>query len=196
MAEVPSEIEERRAKTRLSTIRAIKRGATAIDRWRSLSAMQTDPLWTERARAAAALVPAGRKILDIGCNDMAIEAMLTGPAAYIPLDVVARDSRTIVVDLNKDALPQTDADFALGMGVLEYIFDLPKFFREVAAHFDDGLFSYHPLEKSPAKDRLAIGWVNALNSAELIALFRYAGFNSVSVTEYKPALHFYSIAKS
>lgn len=195
MTEIRSDIEERRARTKSSTIKAIKRRVTAIDRWRSLSTLATDTLWTERARAAAALVPAGRTILDIGCNDMAIEAMLPAPAGYIPLDVVARDSRTIVVDLNQSALPPTAADFALGMGVLEYIFDVPKLLHEVADHFDDALFSYHPLERSPAKDRLAVGWVNALNSAELIALFKHAGFGSVTVTEYKPALHFYAIAK-
>ncbi|MFB0875889.1 MULTISPECIES: hypothetical protein [unclassified Sphingobium] len=156
----------------------------------------TDPLWIVRAEAAIALIPPGRRVLDIGCNDMMIERLLPPGHGYVPLDVARRDERTIVVDLNEQDLPATDADFALGMGVLEYFFDIPRFLRGLAAQFDEGLFSYHPLERSPARDRLSLGWVNAMTSYELIALFQSVGFSNVRVTEYKPALHFYRISKT
>lgn len=156
----------------------------------------TDPLWVSRARAAAEHIPPGVSLLDIGCNDMFIETLLPEGTSYIPMDVCERDSRTIVADLNLEPIPLTDATFVLALGVLEYLFDLPRFLAEVSTSFDAGLLSYHPLERSPAKDRLAVGWVNALNSVELMSLMAHAGMGEVTVFEYAPSLHFYAFSKT
>jgi hypothetical protein len=129
------------------------------------------------------------------CGDMKMEKHLPPGATYVPLDVVARDDRTIVVDLNRKSLPAVDADFVLGMGVLEYIFDVPKLLRQLARQIPEGLISYHPFERSPKRDRLAIGSVNAMISPELITLFKWAGYKSVVVHQYKPSLHSYRISK-
>ncbi len=188
-------ISLRREAMRADTLRAIKTRRTAVARWKSLPTLTTDPLWIERAQAAVAFIPDGCHVLDIGCGDMQLEARLPTGCRYTPLDVVRRDKRTVLADLNRVALPVTDADFVVGLGLLEYLFDLPTFLGQVAAQFSRGLFSYHPLERSPRKDRLSVGWVNALNSPELLALFRHAGFSSITVHEYKPALHFYCIAR-
>jgi hypothetical protein len=57
------------------------------------------------------------------------------------------------------------------------------------------LLSYHPLDRNIGRDRWSLGWVNALNSAELAALLRHAGFKSVRVVPYKPKLLFYLVGR-
>jgi hypothetical protein len=192
----PEAVERDRAERRAETIKAIKRQRTMVQRWSNRGALSADPLWDKRAAAAGALVPSHfRRILDVGCGDMKLERYLPEGSTYIPLDVVPRDDRTIVVDLNRSRLPKVEADFVVGMGVLEYLFDIPGFLRQIARQVPEGLFSYHPLEASPARDRLAVGWVNALNSRELLALFRAAGYKSIQVHEYAPSLHFYRVSR-
>lgn len=190
------EVEADRDERRRDTLIAIRKRVTQVERWSSTGALSADPLWDARAVAAAALVPPGKRVLDLGCGDMKMEALLPAAIAYLPLDVARRDERTIVVDLNLKRLPQVEADFVLGMGVLEYIFDIPSLLRQLARQVPEGLISYHPFELSPKRDRLAVGWVNALSSPELIALFRAAGYKSVEVHAYKPSLHFYRISKA
>ncbi len=117
---------------------------------------------------------------------MKLETVLRGDCTYIPLDVVRRDERTLVVDLNKQRLPKIDADFVAGLGVLEYLIDLPAVLRQLSRQIPRGLFSYYPLEQRPAFDRLAVGWYNALNTPELLAIMRHSGYRDVIVHRYKP----------
>ncbi|KAA0698430.1 hypothetical protein DTW90_16465 [Neorhizobium sp. P12A] len=195
MPEDKAEIEAVRQERRLTTIRSIKSKSSTHDFWRDMAGDVKDDLWLERTKAAVGLVPEGRHVVDIGCGDMKVERFLPSSCRYTPLDIAQRDDRTIVVDLNRERLPKIDANFFVCLGVLEYLHDIPKVLRQLSRQFSDGLVSYHPLERSPARDRLAVGWVNALNSTELTALFKAAGFRNVEVIEYKPSLHFYRLNK-
>jgi hypothetical protein len=178
--------EERRR----ATIEAAKRRTTLIDRWSQENLGKLDS-WTERARAAVAHVQPGMRVLDIGCGSMALETLLPEGCHYLPLDCVRRDERTIVCDLNREPFPAVEADMALGLGVLEYLYDVPRFLRLLRAAVPRVLLTYHPNDRNIGRDRWKLGWVNALNSAELVALLRHAGFKSVQVVPYKPKLLFY-----
>lgn len=186
---------EHRELTRKRTLDIIKKKDTNVALWDNSTLDAGIQLLLDRAKAAARLIPDGKRILDIGCWDMKLEKVLPAGCTYLPLDFLARDERTIVVNLNKDNLPLIAADFFVGLGVLEYIHDIPKLFCQLSEQFSAGLFSYYPMERSPGKDRLATGWVNSLNSTELIALMKAAGFKKVSVIEYKNTLHFYLMEK-
>ncbi|MDR6288534.1 MULTISPECIES: methyltransferase domain-containing protein [Inquilinus] len=183
--------EERRR----ATIEAAKRRATLIDRWAQEDLGKLDS-WTERARAAVAHARPGMRVLDIGCGSMALEALLPEGCAYLPLDCVRRDERTIVCDINKEPFPAVDADMAFGLGVLEYIYDLPRFLRRLRLAVPRALLTYHPQDRNIGRDRWKLGWVNSLNSVELAALLRHAGFKTVQVIPYKPKLLFYLVDRA
>jgi hypothetical protein len=135
------------------------------------------------------------RVLDIGCGAMALEGMLPQGCTYLPLDCVRRDARTVVRDLNREPFPEIAADMAFALGMLEYVYDVPRFLRGLRAAVPRALLSYHPLDRNIGRDRWSLGWVNALNSAELAALLRHAGFKSVRVVPYKPKLLFYLVER-
>ncbi|QGP78287.1 methyltransferase domain-containing protein [Sphingobium sp. CAP-1] len=192
----PEQIEISREARRTETLRMMKKGKTNVGRWTRSGECTADYRWFDRAMAAGKLIPENiGRVLDLGCGDMKMEQCLPPGCSYIPLDVSKRDDRTIVVDLNRK-VPKIEADFVVGMGVLEYLLDVPNVLRKIARQIPEGLFSYHPFEKSPKRDRLAMGWVNALSSKELIALLHYAGYKSVDVVEYAATLHFYRVSKT
>ena len=91
-----------------------------------------DPAWKHRISHLASFIDTSGPVLDIGCGMMWLEPMLTRGNAYIPLDYIRRDDRTMVVDLNTDGLPEVDAEFVYMSGVLEYLRDVPGFLRQVA----------------------------------------------------------------
>ena len=66
---------------------------TDFDRWSSQDALE--PAWDARAAIAAAFVPAGARVLDLGCGRMALRGVLPQDCTYRPCDLVARDSDTI-----------------------------------------------------------------------------------------------------
>lgn len=194
MTEKEQAIAASRLARRTATIQAIKKTRTQVDFWSQDLLRSANESWERRAASAATFIPPGSRVLDIGCGDMKMERNLPEGCSYLPMDVSARDERTIVVDLNRQRLPKVAADFVVALGLLEYIFDVPKLLRQIARQIPQGLFSYHPLEKTPGRDRLAMNWVNALNSPEIIALFKQAGYRQITVHEYAPTLHFYHVS--
>ena len=115
--------------------------------------------WQARAAVAAELLRDARCVADLGCGGMELERYLAPGQRYVPVDLVARDDRTIVVDLEKDPLPAIDADACALLGVLAYLFDPRAVLEKVrAASFARAVVSYNV---RPELDvRLGNGWVN------------------------------------
>src|SRR5262245_59334116 len=112
----------------------ISRGQTDMTRWSD--AKQLEPAWEARAVVAADHIPAGARVLDIGCGAMALARHLPEGCAYQPADVAARDARTIVVDLNTQDIPRAavaDADIVVMLGVWEYLYKPENVFAAFAA---------------------------------------------------------------
>lgn len=149
--------------------RTIAAGETDLARWSREDC--SAPTWRARLRRAADYIPAGARVLDLGCGDMALESLLPPGCEYIPSDVMARDARTRVCDVNRGELPDTaDADVIVALGVLEYVFDLPAFLARLAAARRPVVTSYCPREWTPGVDRRALGWANDYGLDELAAL--------------------------
>lgn len=160
---------------RKSVIRA---GRTDITRWADLS--QLEAAWEGRARFAADFIAAGTRVLDIGCGSMKLEQCLPFGCSYVPSDVIRRDDRTTILDLNEEGPPLellADIDLVCMLGVWEYLFK-PK---DVLASFAQArkaiLCSYCPTDSTAHLDRRALGWVNDYSLAEFTGMARECGFS-------------------
>jgi hypothetical protein len=76
--------------------------------------------WEQRTKLAAEWLQNDCVVADIGCGLMTLEAYLPSATKYLPMDLVPRDSRTLVFDINHSPIPTVSCDVAVMLGVLEY----------------------------------------------------------------------------
>jgi hypothetical protein len=129
-----------------------------------------DEAWRARIAHLASFIDTSGPVLDIGCGMMWLEPLLSRGNRYVPIDYVRRDDRTILVDLNAQPLPAIDAEFAFMSGVLEYIQDVPGFFRQLMNRkIRRIMLSYCTLEcwwKMPL--RKSLNWVSHESIEDLL----------------------------
>ncbi|WP_052409799.1 class I SAM-dependent methyltransferase [Paraburkholderia oxyphila] len=154
---------------------AIGSRQTLMSRWEALAVEKTES-WALRAQRAASMLGGVSSIADVGCGMMTLENYLPRDVRYVPVDVVRRDVRTIVIDLNKEELPDLGTDCIVGLGLLEYLFDVPALLRRIASVYRMALLSYNPLDRiSDMSERTGHAWVNHYTEADLEALFGLSG---------------------
>jgi hypothetical protein len=139
---------------------------------------QLSPDWADRAKEIALFIPAGWNVVDIGCGRMDVERFLRG-GCYLPVDLVRRDDRTTVVNLNRDAIPSdvlAKADCATLLGVLEYLEDPAALFRTLAEHQLYVACSYTFAEYVPLAERRLNGWFNDLTVEGFARLVEACGY--------------------
>ena len=167
---------------RLRLIReTIAERRTFTERWSTL----TDAVaagWAQRARCAAALLSDCRSVADIGCGTMQLEPFLRPGTRYLPIDVVARDERTIVVDLNQQTLPALDVEGWAALGLLEHLFDVPSLFRQISGI---AVVSYNPVDL-PSRSRMLHTWVNDYCTSALESVFAQEGWAIVACETLAP----------
>jgi hypothetical protein len=163
----------------------IETGQTDLTRWSD--PRQLEPAWEARSVMAADFIAAGTRVLDIGCGAMKLERHLPFGAKYQPSDVVARDGRTIVVDLNAQPLPieaVKAADLVVMLGVWEYIYKPGELFRAFAATGKPILCSYCDVNLTSNIDRRRIlGWVNDFTLDQFVNLARESGYQASLVKQ-------------
>jgi hypothetical protein len=98
--------------------------------------------WERRTQLAAEWLQGDRVVADIGCGLMTLESWLPQSATYVPMDVVRRDARTILFDLNKGRIPAVACDAAVLLGVLEYADNLAAVLEQLQ-QFPKILLSYN-----------------------------------------------------
>lgn len=155
---------------------------TDLRRWSDPA--QLEAAWEARSRAAADFVPAGTRLLDIGCGAMALERHLPFGCRYQPCDVVARDARTIVADLNGGGIPAAAvaaSDLVTMLGVWEYLYDPDAVFAALAATGKPILCSYCATDLARGLDRRALGWVNDLTLQGFVDLAGRHGYRPAIV---------------
>jgi len=118
--------------------------------WRDLPEDKSQK-WAHRAERAAHIINRldVRSVLDLGCFRMSLEAYLRPSIKYIPSDIVPRDARTIVCDLNADPVPVVEADIVTALGVLEHLTAPQKVMRQLAEHYPAAIVTYNPLDLVP-----------------------------------------------
>jgi hypothetical protein len=153
---------------------------TDFERWSNPDALE--PTWDARAQLAAQFIPAGTRVLDLGCGRMALRQFLPEQCRYQPCDLVARGEDTIVCDFNAGEFPEAaarEADLIVMLGVLEYIADVDAFFAKLAQSKREIVLSYCATEFTAHLDRASLGWINHFGIEELANLFDRFGFRIV-----------------
>lgn len=148
---------------------------TIKERWLALSG-EEESHWDARAAKAASLLIDCASIVDFGCGTMQLERHLPASVRYLPVDVVKRDDRTIVLDLNEVAPPALAADAAAVLGVLEYLFDVPRFLRTLATKYSRAAISYNVIDGDPGRNRLSSGWFNSYSNSQIEDIFKSVGY--------------------
>ena len=149
---------------------------TQMLRWKDIGREKDAAAWVERSEYAARWLTDCNSVIDLGCGTMPLEKFLPPGTLYIPVDVAKRDGRTIVVDLNKERLPELQADAIVALGLIGYLFDVPGLLNFLAERYRTVVVSYNATDTADAAiNRLANGWVNAYSSTELETIFRGAG---------------------
>lgn len=82
--------------------------STLICRWENLSAEESAG-WHRRSSEAAKLLGSASSVVDLGAGMMTLERYLSPSVNYIPVDIVRRDHRTLIVDLNREPMPNIEA---------------------------------------------------------------------------------------
>jgi hypothetical protein len=160
---------------RIALIRqAVADRRTLIERWAALE-MPEASNWSERAARAGALLADCASVADLGCGPMQLKSYLKPGTRYVPVDVIARDPSTIVVDLNEQLLPALDVEGWAAVGLLEHLFDVPGLLRQLSGVV---VTSYNPTDGGGPKPR-SPAWVNHYDTAELEAVFRDGGWSIV-----------------
>ena len=157
---------------------ALKAGQPLMIRWAEVAPDFGDR-WQARAVAAATWLTVASSVADLGCGSMNLERCLRADQRYFPVDLVRRDERTLVLDLNKPSdlahLPKADACALLG--VIEYSYvpnelldALRGKYRQVVASFN--VFN----SEQNLEGRLSNGWVVHFTYDEILEMFYRHGF--------------------
>src|SRR5260221_14786527 len=99
---------------------------------------------------------------------MKLERRLPFACSYTPCDVVARDNRTIIADLNIDGPPGpalAACDLVVMLGVWEYLYHPSKILTALSSSNKPILCSYCPNDAAARLDPRALGWVNDFSLA-------------------------------
>ncbi|MDQ6632932.1 MAG: hypothetical protein M3Y82_14450 [Verrucomicrobiota bacterium] len=132
-----------------------------------------DAVWKKRIAIMASYLELPGAVADFGCGLMWLEQFLPPQNSYLPIDYIQRDTRTFVLDFNRDSLENIKAEVAVLSGVLEYIQDAGEFIRKLKdRNFKRIILSYCTLEKHGNMEaRKALNWVSHESIFRLLALF-------------------------
>ncbi|WP_428487096.1 methyltransferase domain-containing protein [Rhodopila sp.] len=150
-------------------------GATDRERWEDATSYER--FWSDRSAAAAKLCRSGQWVCDIGCGMQGLKAMLPAGCTYLPADLRRWEPVVETCDLNAGRLPERHlvrCDVVILLGVIEYIYDLPRLLAALARRAETVVVSYNCAELAEV-DRPGFGWVNALTTEALLELLRQAG---------------------
>ncbi len=150
--------------------------------WNSES--EFDEAWKNRIAVMASYINVSGTVADFGSGLMWLEPLLKSKNSYLPIDYVSRDSRTLVVNLNVDLIPEMNAEIAFLSGVLEYIEDVNNFIDQlINRNFKKVILSYCTLEKfNNLNSRISLNWVSHKSVFEILYLFS-SRYNLVNIND-------------
>jgi hypothetical protein len=146
-------------------------------RWSNPDSLEA--AWDGRAELAARFIPAGARVLDLGCGKMALRRFLPLGCVYRGCDLVRRDADTVVCDFNRGEFPREaaeESDIITLLGVVEYVTDVNAFFEFLRSTKRTIVLSYSATDLASSFDRPSLGWLNHFSFVDLAELFDRHGF--------------------
>lgn len=133
--------------------------------------------WARRAEFAGARLGAAGGVADMGCGLMTLERYLAPDTLYVPVDLVARDERTIVCDFNREPPPETGMPAAACLGLLGYLDDPERFLRALANLHALAFVTYKATDAPGAlADRRAMGMRTDFSTGAMEQMLVRAGW--------------------
>jgi hypothetical protein len=152
----------------------MRRGESDRSRWAMPDSLAS--AWRTRAARAAALIPPGSRVLDLGAGRMELRQFLPAGCTYIPADIVPREEGCLVADLNKGEFPDVSVDCVSLLGVLEYVHAPDRLLARCAQSADRLVLSYCVYQHGSTDRRRGLGWVNDMRLGELERVLTEAGW--------------------
>jgi hypothetical protein len=164
----------------------IANGKTLIERWVALDINEANP-WSQRASLAAEFIGNPDGVVDMGAGTMNLERYIPTSTSYYPVDVVQRDARTLVCDFNIEQAPRLPVSTVACLGLLEYLFDVPKFLCELVEHYTVCVVTYCVTDApEPLTPRRAYSWVNDYDKNGIENIFKSSGWLVEKCTSVDP----------
>jgi hypothetical protein len=136
--------------------------------------VREDPLWDERNRIIAGLIPENSSVLDLGSGAQTLRKHLKPGCDYQPCDIIQNSPNVLFCDFNAGIYPAVTMsyDYAVCSGVLEYI-RRPQEFLAVTSGFGIEMFvSYAAFQEGDSRlKRASEGWTNHFTQLQLENLF-------------------------
>lgn len=99
-----------------TSIRKLRK-VSDFQRWGNEKGLHSD--WDSRTKQISALIQPGESVIEFGAGRMILKKFLPEKCTYTPSDIIERENRTIICDLNCNLLPQFPShDVAVFSGVL------------------------------------------------------------------------------
>jgi hypothetical protein len=130
----------------------------------------------ERAKAAAAFIPPGSRVLDLVAGAMILANYLAPGCEYTPADIIARCANCLVVDLNQQQFSDGHFDVITLLETLEYMHDPSSLLlrcRHTAARL---IFTYHIFHDESRESRRQQGWFNDLELGAITSMLSVSGW--------------------
>jgi hypothetical protein len=165
----------------------------SVQRWGDAGSYNIYSAWVERAEMVSALIPDRASILEIGVGKGDFRRFVSDRTLHVGADLNPLDADTIALNLDSDPLPPGYFDYAVLLGVLEYVRRPHADARKIcdaARHLVITYCCKTDASAEGAEERLQREWINDFTEAEFVALFASLGKPLVSRATFQRAPHF------
>lgn len=122
-------------------------------------------------------------IMDLGCGMQTLKKKLSSNTEYIGIDQYSHIESSLIIDLNKGEFYNKKVDIIFCSGILEYMYDMNSFVKNISNNTDIVIFSYHFYDEYKNRGDL---WVNSYTRNELLNIFYNYGYtNNIILTSMR-----------
>lgn len=116
-----------------------------------------------------------KSVMDLGCGKQTLKKYLSDDVRYIPVDQHNHLKTTIIKDFNNGEFLYEKVDAVFGLGIFEYIYNLPAFIKKISSVTNNLVGSYIFYGDRPKPEYV----VNKYTADELWEIFENEGFKLV-----------------
>ena len=144
------------------------------------SAENYKPHWASRSALAASLVPDGASVLEVGAGVGHFRDIVRQRTRYLGTDLQPLDPAYLTCNLDVDAVPAGQFDYAVALGVFAYLHHPERAARKLCEAAERVVISYccrrNEVEPADAAEsRSARGWLNSYDPQQFALLFERHG---------------------